>query len=293
MLQIRCAFADERRLNRFASESTVAKLDAGVHFAGMASIETALGKVGIIEAGGGERTPLIFLHGVGSDKSVWKPQLEHFGQSRRTLAFDYPGYGHSQFREDATRDDYASAILAAMTSLGIDKAHICGLSLGGVVAIAMLSAAPERCASLTLADTFAVHPQGQALYDRSSAASHDMRGLAEARIGALLVSEDTALRRNVIETMSMIDPEAYRLGARAVWLADQTERAAAIRTPTLILVGDQDAITPPSLSEELAALIPHSRLEVIEGASHLANLDKPEEFNRAIDDFLSAVEQEV
>jgi 3-oxoadipate enol-lactonase len=259
----------------------------------MTSIETSLGKVGTVAAGTGDRRPLVFLHGVGSDKSVWGPQLEHFGRSRRAVAFDYPGYCESQFREDATRDDYAAAILAALTELGIDRAHICGLSLGGVVAIAMHSAAPERCASLILADTFAVHPQGQAIYDRSIAASHDMRGLAEARVGALLVSEDELLRRNVIETMSAIDPEAYRLGARAVWLADQTDRAAAIGTPTLILVGDEDAITPPSLSEDLAKLIPHARIEVIEGASHLANLDKPAEFNRAVDDFLSAVEQEV
>lgn len=259
----------------------------------MASIETALGKTGIVEAGDGDPTPLIFLHGVGSDKFVWKPQLEHFGRTRRTLAFDYPGYCESQFQADATRDDYAAAILAAMTALGIEKAHICGLSLGGVVAIAMHAAAPERCASLILADTFAVHPQGQAIYDRSIAASHDMRGLAEARAGALMESQDDALRQGVIETMSAIDPDAYRLGARAVWLADQTERAAAIRTPTLIMVGDQDAITPPTLSEDLAALVPNSRLDVIHGASHLANLDRPEEFNRAINDFLSGVEQEV
>ena len=256
----------------------------------MASIETELGKVGVIEAGSGKRTPLIFLHGVGSDKSVWAPQLEHFGRSRRTVAFDYPGYCDSQFREDATRDDYAAAVLAGMTALGISKAHICGLSLGGVVAIAMHATAPERCASLVLADTFAVHPQGQAIYDRSIAASHDMRGLAEARVGALLVSEDASLRRTVIDTMAAIDPEAYRLGARAVWLADQSERASAIRLPTLILVGDEDAITPPALSEELASLIPHAQLGVIEGASHLANLDKPVEFNRSIEDFLSAVE---
>ena len=256
----------------------------------MASIETTLGKIGTVEAGGGDRTTLIFLHGVGSDKSMWKPQMENFGRSRRTVGFDYPGYGESQFRADATRDDYAAAVLSAMTALGIEKAHICGLSLGGVVAIAMHAAAPQRCASLILADTFAVHPQGQAIYDRSIAASHDMRGLAEARVGALMESQDDALRQGVIETMAAIDPEAYRLGARAVWLADQTERAAAIRTPTLILVGDADAITPPTLSEELAALVPHARLDVIEGASHLANLDKPVEFNRAVDDFLSAVE---
>jgi 3-oxoadipate enol-lactonase len=227
---------------------------------------------------------------VGSDKSVWRPQLEHFGRSRRAIAIDYPGYGESEFLNEATRDDYAAAVLAALDSSGIGKAHVCGLSLGGVVAIAMHSAAGDRCASLIIADSFAVHPQGQAIHDRSIAASHDMRGLAEARIGALLVSTDPVIRTEVIETMARIDPEAYRIGARAVWLADQGDRASAIQAPTLIICGDEDAITPPSLSEELAALIPASLLKIIEGASHLANLDKPEEFNRAIEEFLSEVE---
>ena len=256
----------------------------------MATIETKRGRLGYTEVGSGERTPLIFLHGVGSDKSVWRPQLEHFSRSRRAIAFDYPGYGESEAIEDATRDDYAAAVFAALDALGIDEAHVCGLSLGGVVAIAMHSAAPERCASLTIADSFAMHPQGQAIYDRSMAASNDMRGLAEARVGALMASDDPAIRADVIETMARIDPEAYRIGARAVWLADQKERAAAILAPTLIICGDEDAITPPSLSEELAALIPHSRLRIIEGASHLANLDSPDEFNRSIEDFLSQLE---
>jgi 3-oxoadipate enol-lactonase len=256
----------------------------------MAIIETGRGRIGFTEVGSGERTPLIFLHGVGSDKSVWRPQLEYFSRSRRSVAFDYPGYGESESIEDATRDDYAAAVLAALDALGIDEAHVCGLSLGGVVAIAMHSAAPERCASLAIADSFAMHPQGQAIYDRSMAASHDMRGLAEARVGALMASDDSAIRADVIETMARIDPEAYRIGARAVWLADQRKRAAAILAPTLIICGDEDAITPPSLSEELAALIPHSRLRIIEGASHLANLDCPDEFNRSIEDFLSELE---
>jgi 3-oxoadipate enol-lactonase len=256
----------------------------------MAIIETRRGKVGYIEEGSGERTPIVFLHGVGSDKSVWRPQLEHFGKSRRAIGFDYPGYGESAAVEDATRDDYAAAVLAALDASGIAEAHVCGLSLGGVVAIAMHSAAPERCSSLILADSFAVHPQGQAIYDRSTAASHDMRSLAEARVGALMVLDDSATRAEVIETMARIDPEAYRIGARAVWLADQSERAAAIRAPTLIICGDEDAITPAALSEELAALIPNSRLKIVECASHLANLDKPDEFNRSIEDFLSEVE---
>ena len=181
-------------------------------------------------------------------------------------------------------------MLAAMDALGIGEAHVCGLSLGGIIAIAMHSAAPDRCASLVLADSFAVHPQGQAIYDRSIAASHDIRALAEARVGALLVSEDPAIRSEVVETMAAIDPEAYRVGARAVWLADQRERAAAIRVPTLVICGEEDAITPPSLSEELVSLIRDSKLSIIPGASHLANLDRPDEFNAAIDGFLATLE---
>ena len=76
--------------------------------------------------------------------------------------------------DGATRDDFARAALAVLDALGIDRAHICGLSLGGVVAIAMHRLAPERCASLILADTFAVHPDGQAIHDRSVAASQAM-----------------------------------------------------------------------------------------------------------------------
>ena len=256
----------------------------------MGSIATARGRIGFIDAGGGSETPIIFLHGVGSDKSVWRPQLEHFGKSRIAVAFDYPGYGESDLVERASRDDFAASILGAMTALGIAKAHVCGLSLGGVVAIAMHAASAQRCASLIIADSFAVHPDGQAIYDRSVAASHSMtmRALAEARSGVLLGSAATdALRADVIETMAAIDPAAYRIGAEAVWLADQRERASAIALPTLVLVGEEDGITPPALSEDLHRLVHGSELAYIPGAGHLANIEQPQAFNRSIESFLS------
>lgn len=255
----------------------------------MASITTARGRVGYSEVGGGGDTPIIFLHGVGSDKSVWAPQLAHFGQSRRAVAFDYPGYGESEFIDGATRDDFAATILAAMDALGIGRAHICGLSLGGVVAIALHAAAPDRCASLIIADSFAVHPDGQGIHDRSIAASHamTMRELAEARTDVLLGSVATPLRTEVVNTMAAIDPAAFRIGVIAVWLADQRDRAEAISVPALILVGDEDSVTPPALSEELARLIPGSRLARIPAAGHLANAEQPGAFNRTIESFLS------
>jgi 3-oxoadipate enol-lactonase len=248
--------------------------------------------IGYEDTGSGERTPLVFLHGVGSDKSVWRPQLKHFGAERRAVAFDYPGYGDSDAApEGTTRDDYASAIISAMHELGIDRAHVCGLSLGGVVAIAMYHADPDRCASLILADTFAVHPEGKAVYERSMAASSDLRVTAESRVDVLLAQPaDPSVRREVVETMSRIDPAAYCIGAEAVWLADQHDRAEHIRVPTLVLCGAEDKVTPPALSKELAGLIPGSRLELIQRAGHLTNLERPEEFNTLVGAFIRAVD---
>jgi 3-oxoadipate enol-lactonase len=248
-------------------------------------------QIGYDEAGAGSGVPIVFLHGVGSDRSVWHPQLEHFGATRRAIAVDYPGYGDSDpAPEGTTRDDYASAIISAMDGLGVHRAHVCGLSLGGVVAIAIHHAAPERCGSLILADTFAVHPDGRAIYERSLAGSRDLPATAEARVDVLIAQPaDPEVRREVVETMSRIDPAAYRIGAEAVWLADQRDRARAIRAPALVIVGDQDLITPADLSNELVDLILDARMQVIGGAGHLTNLERPREFNSMVDRFLTAI----
>src|SRR4051795_4062954 len=151
---------------------------------GVPRVRTANGlSLGYTDSGVGSATPIVFLHGVGSDKSAWAPQLLHFAKDRRSVAFDYPGYGDSDTAPEGTsRDDYATTIFAAMTELGIQSAHICGLSLGGVVAIAMHALWPKRVKSLILADTFADHPEGRAIYDRSIAASSDLRAMAENRV---------------------------------------------------------------------------------------------------------------
>lgn len=266
---------------------------ANGNMAAMARVGTDAGHaIGYAEAGSGDKTPIVFFHGVGSDKSVWRPQLAHFGPERRAVAFDYPGYGDSDpVPEDTSRDDYATAILGAMRALGITHAHICGLSLGGVVAIALHAADPDACASLVLADTFAMHPDGDAIYERSIGASENMRVLAESRADVLLAQPaDPAVRNEVIETMARIDPAAYRTGAAAVWLADQRERVHEIRVPVLVLCGAEDRITPPALSHELARQIPGAQNETIERAGHLTNLERPEEFNTLVGAFIRGVD---
>jgi 3-oxoadipate enol-lactonase len=118
-----------------------------------------------------------------------------------------------------------------------------------------------------------------------------MRAMAEARVDVLLAQPaDPAVRTEVVETMAAIDPAAFRIGAEAVWLADQRERAHEIRTPTLIVCGSEDHITPPALSHELERLIPGARYEQIERAGHLTNLERPDQFNTLVGAFIRGVD---
>ena len=95
---------------------------------------------------------------------------------------------------------------------------------------------------------------------------------------------------NALIERTGIDPAAYRIGAEAVWLADQRERAHEIRVPTLVLCGIEDKITPPSLSRELTQLIPGARYEPVEGAGHISNLEKPDAFNTLVNAFIRGVD---
>ncbi|MCJ7420927.1 alpha/beta fold hydrolase [Sphingomicrobium astaxanthinifaciens] len=252
-------------------------------------------RIGAITGGSlnGARLPVLFLHGVGSDKRVWAPQLAHFGPRRGAIAADYPGYGDSAFVADATRTDYAEAMVDLLDRLEIERAHVCGLSLGGIIALEMARHAPARVAGLVIADSFARHPDGTAIYDRSveAASTIGMAALAAARVDHLLGSDPPpGLREEVIETMAAIDPAAYRLGARAVWCADLREAAPRIPHPALVLCGSEDAVTPPALSDALAALLPTARRADIAGAGHLANAERPGEFNALVEDFLAELD---
>jgi 3-oxoadipate enol-lactonase len=119
-----------------------------------------------------------------------------------------------------------------------------------------------------------------------------MSALARGRVDALLAAPaDDAVRAEVVDTMARIDPEAFRIGAEAVWLADQRDRAAAIGVPTIVICGDHDTVTPPDLSYELGSLISGSTVAMIEGAGHLGNLEKAAVFNRLVEDFIAKVER--
>lgn len=239
-----------------------------------------------------KKTPIVFLHGVGSDKSSWQSQLRFFGTTRRAVAFDYPGYAESGLAEkDLTRREIADFLLGALDVLKIEKAHFCGLSMGGIVALEIYQQQPEKVASLVLANTFARHPNGAQIVERSLEfiAENSLREFAEQRVNLLLAPETPPeIGSEVVKTMARINEATYRWASRAVWTADYRDLLPKIAVPTLVIGGEFDQPTPPALSEELARNIPNAKCEIIQNAGHLSNLDQPEVFNRLLTEFLDA-----
>ena len=190
----------------------------------------------------------------------------HFGRARRAIAFDYPGYGDSDSGAGRQpRRLCATRCWRRWTRWASSRAHVCGLSLGGVVAIAMHAAAPERCASLILADTFAVAPRRRG--DLRSARSRPAGRSACARWpkrGSMCCSgsaaDARAARRGDRDDGRDRSRRLSRSAPKRCGSPTSATRRGDIDVPTLVLCGTEDRITPPALSEELAALIPGARL---------------------------------
>lgn len=256
----------------------------------MARIQAGDLALGYDAMGGGEA--VVFLHGVGSDRSVWAAQVAYFAKSWRAIALDYPGYGESDLAgRDLQRHDIASYVFMALDALGVASCHVVGLSMGGVIALEMHRQQPQRLRSLTLADSFAQHPDADGIIERSlnAIATMSMREFAEKRVQALLTpSAPPERRQEVIDPMGRIDPATYAWATRAVWTPDYRADLPTITMPTLILVGADDQPTPVALSEALHAGIPHAQMVIISNAGHISNLDNPTAFDAAVEAFLLA-----
>lgn len=246
--------------------------------------------VGFLEAGTGPA--LVFLHGVGSDKSAWAGQVARFSPRFHAIALDYPGYGDTPPDLSLTRDGLCAWLWRRLDDLGVRHAHLVGLSMGGTQALGMALQQPARVLSLTLADSFAHHPDGAAIAARAreQLQAHGMAQVAAARVPVLLApGHAPALARSVEATMAAIPAATFAWATPIVWETDLRSRLDEVRAPTLVLVGAEDRVTPPALSEALHLGIAHSRLVVLPGAGHLSNLEDPGAFDAALDLFLAGL----
>lgn len=244
---------------------------------------------------GAGRPVVMFAHSLGSDLSIWHAQESALAGRCAVLRYDLRGHGGTS----ATTGAYDFGLLARdaialLDALQIDRVSFVGISLGGMVGQALALAAPGRLEKLVLADTTSGYPpEAQATWPER------IRQIEAAGLEPLVAP---TLERWFTAPYRAAHPEAVaRIGAiiRATPVAgyigcchaiaglDFTDRLTAITTPTLVLVGDQDAGTPPAMARTLAAGIPGARLEIIPGAAHLANIEQAGAFNGLLAEFLA------
>lgn len=248
---------------------------------------------------GGDGATLLLLHGFPFDRSMWRGQAAALGQEFRVIAPDLRGAGETPVGVgDVTLETLAEDVAALLDELNLGRVVLGGLSMGGYVAFEFFRKFPERVRALVLADT---RPQADTEEGRRVREENARRALQEGMAPIVesmlpkLLSAGTRERggellERVRSMMLGVKPEGAAALLRAMALRrDQTDLLPSINVPTLVVVGSEDAVTPLADAETLRAKIEGSRLLVIEGAGHLSNVEQPEEFNRALVEFLRAL----
>ena len=247
-------------------------------------------------AGGGLLGTLVLIHGFPLSARMWEGQLALAAQGWRVIAPQLRGFdGTPASAPASTVDDFAGDLVDLLDGLHIDQAVIGGLSMGGYIAFALFRHAARYFRGLVLADTRATADTPPAIEGRQrmlkTVREHGSEAVADELLGKLVSDATRANHPEVVEALrAMIVGNSREAVAGAVMALmsrpDATPLLPTIHCPTLILVGDQDAITPPAMSEEMQRRIPGSELVVIPDAGHMSNMEQPATFNAALSRFL-------
>ncbi len=241
------------------------------------------------------KTPVLFLHGLGSNAASWGYQLQALAQAGcRPLAVDLPGFGRTPYDGRGwTFPRMASLLEAWMQTQQLSRVHLVGLSLGGVLAQQFALDFPQRVDKLVLMNTFAVlRPDSLNgwLYFLARFLTVTFIGLEkQAELVAGRIFPDPAQREQyeaLVDTISSADPRAYRAAMRALGWYDARRRLPQLTAPTLVMTGAEDTTVSPARQRELAALIPAARQVLIPEAGHGMIVEAPEVCNRHLLDFL-------
>lgn len=245
---------------------------------------------------GEKNVPVIFLHGYPFDKSMWKAQLEFLKPTNRAIACDIRGFGKSTDEESTlSMDLFADDLIQFMDKLKIEKAIICGLSMGGFITLNANHRYPNRFKALILCDTQCIADTPEVKEKRyktiedinANGVNEFNEGFLESVFCPNSLNTKKALVEDLRKVVFFNSPHTITAGLTA--LAERTDTCAslgAIQIPTMIICGREDTVTPLIQSEYMYATIKDSILHVIENAGHVSNLEQPEIFNKKLSQFL-------
>ena len=258
------------------------------------------------DVGAGVPLLLLLLHAFPLSRRMWQPQLTGLPDSCRLLAPDLPGFGGSPPWPAAAGDaaaaccmeDMAAAAVARLDEAGVAAAVVCGLSMGGYVALALCEIFRERVRGLVLADTRAAADdeagRGRRLESARAVESGGppaLAALASSLVPRLIAPRTRTARPELVAWLHREIAAAPPAGVAAAQRGmaerpDRTDLLPRIAVPTLVVVGEEDEITPPAESVILRDRIPGARLVTIAGAGHLSSLEQPVAWNAALREFL-------
>ncbi len=240
---------------------------------------------------------LVLCHPLGLDRSIWFQQVPAFSRSHTVLAWDARGHGETSKPPGPYDFDLMARDLAALLDeLHADQVPVLGLSMGGDVAVAFAADYPDRPAALVLADTTAWYGSGAAATweerietVRSSGVASLAEGQRQRWFSEEFRSAHPQVVEQVLDVLRRADAGGYIAVLQALAKLDLRDRLEEIRCPTLVLVGENDPVSPLEMAEELHRGISGSRLRIIHRAQHLTPVEQPDEFNRAVLEFLADV----
>lgn len=247
------------------------------------------------DAGAG--STLVFLHGFPLSREMWRPQIDALSRGFRVFAPDLRGFGGTTgFTETPSIEGMAEGVAQFLEALEITSpVALCGLSMGGYVALAFVRKYPQRVRALILADTRAEADDEAGKANRNKmmafAKEHSAAAVIDQMMPKMFTDTTLSARPEIVAELRRIAAEqSVPAIVHAVQAMrdrpDSTPFLEAIAAPTLVIVGGEDAITPPAMSENLARRISGAKLVTIPGAGHMSNLERTSEFNEAIRSFL-------
>jgi 3-oxoadipate enol-lactonase len=245
---------------------------------------------------GDRHDPVVFLHAFPLAQTMWDEQVTGLRSECRVVTFDWRGFGESTSGpETSSMDLFADDLAALLDQLKIQRAVVCGLSMGGYAAFAFHRRHKERIAALVLANTRAGADSPEGRQSRFEMAGLVRKSGTEAIADTMLPRLLGASTRNTSPEMvesvrrtilrNRPEPVAQALLAMA-GRPDSTDILGLIEVPVLVIAGTEDAIIKADEMEAMASLIPNAEFCPIETAGHLSNIEQPTNFNRAITRFL-------
>ncbi|MGH3452498.1 MAG: alpha/beta fold hydrolase [Haloechinothrix sp.] len=246
----------------------------------------------------GDGAPLVLLHGFTHDSRVWRPQLESLRDEFTVIAWDAPGAGRSSDPPEGFGiGDWADCLAAFLDAAGVQRAHILGLSWGGLLAQELYRRHTALVESLIFADTYAGWkgslpapiPDERLAGCLRDASLPPSEFVPKYLPGMFSESPAQETRQELASIMSDFHPVGFRLMATALAHADTRDLLPNIGVPTLLIWGDADARSPMSVAHQFRAAIPGARLAIIGGAGHISNLEEPARFNAEVRDFCGSL----